>query len=69
MDTLPYQAEQHKKSFIEMFESLDEQYQEQALDEVAKNFENSINFDKLLGRFALSPTISNPNQRAENPQS
>ncbi len=52
-----------------MFESLDEQYQEQALDEVAKNFENSINFDKLLGRFALSPTISNPNQRAENPQS
>lgn len=25
-----------------MFESLDEQYQEQALDEVAKNFANNI---------------------------
>lgn len=35
-------AEQRKKSFIEMFESLDEQYQKQVLDEVAKNFQNNI---------------------------
>ncbi|OPH34059.1 replication initiation protein RepM [Moraxella lacunata] len=35
-------AEQRRISFIEMFESLDEQYQEQALDEVAKNFDNNI---------------------------
>lgn len=35
-------AEQRKKSFIEMFESLDEQYQEQVLDEVVKNFANNI---------------------------
>lgn len=35
-------AEQRKKSFIEMFESLDEQYQEQALDEVFKSFDNNI---------------------------
>lgn len=31
-----------KKSFIEMFESLDKQYQEQALDEVVKNFANNL---------------------------
>lgn len=35
-------AEQRRKAFIEMFENLDEQYQEQALDEVAKNFDNNI---------------------------
>lgn len=35
-------AEQRRISFIEMFESLDEQHQEQALDEVAKNFDNNI---------------------------
>lgn len=35
-------AEQRRTSFIEMFESLDEQNQEQALDEVAKNFQNNF---------------------------
>ena len=41
---------------------------EEAMQHLEENL-NSINFDKLLGRFALSPKISNPNQRAEKPQS
>ncbi|MCL1624295.1 replication initiation protein RepM [Moraxella sp. Tifton1] len=36
------QAEHRKKSFIEMFESLEERHKEQVLDEVAKNFQNKI---------------------------
>lgn len=36
------QSEQRKQNFVEMFESLDTQYQEQALDEVEKNYHNTI---------------------------